>query len=145
MPSTTVLGQPVSMPLMLAPTGSTYMCDPAAEFALVRATGRAGTVFALSSAASSPCEDIAAAATGPLWYQLYPPRDRSAADQLLGRLEVSGYSVLCVTIDTPLPPRRDRDLRKWAEQAAADHATPDAWRGSTSALDGEVPVREIGR
>lgn len=109
--STTVLGQPVSMPLMLAPTGSTYMCDPAAEFALVRATGRAGTVFALSSAASSPCEDIAAAATGPLWYQLYPPRDRSAADQLLGRLEVSGYSVLCVTIDTPLPPRRDRDLR----------------------------------
>jgi isopentenyl diphosphate isomerase/L-lactate dehydrogenase-like FMN-dependent dehydrogenase len=109
--STTILGQRVAMPLILAPTGSTYMCDPAAEFAIVRATARAHTIFALSSVASAGFEDLAAAAAGPLWYQWYPPRDRSAATELLSRLEASGYPVLCVTIDTPLPPRRDRDIR----------------------------------
>jgi isopentenyl diphosphate isomerase/L-lactate dehydrogenase-like FMN-dependent dehydrogenase len=109
--STTILGQRVAMPLILAPTGSTYMCDPAAEFAIVRATGRADTIFALSSVASAGFEDLAAAAAGPLWYQWYPQRDRSAAAELLDRLEASGYPVLCVTIDTPLPPRRDRDIR----------------------------------
>jgi len=108
--STAVLGQRVSMPLILAPTGSTYMCDPVAEFAIVRATARAGTIFALSSLASSGFDDIQAAG-GPLWYQLYPPRDRSAAEERLTQLAASGCSVLCVTIDTPLPPRRDRDIR----------------------------------
>jgi isopentenyl diphosphate isomerase/L-lactate dehydrogenase-like FMN-dependent dehydrogenase len=109
--STTVLGQRVPMPLILGPTGSAYMCDPAAEFAIVRATERTGTIFALSSVASAGFEDIAAATTGPLWYQVYPSSDRSAADELLGRVEASGYSVLCVTIDTPFGPRRDRDIR----------------------------------
>jgi isopentenyl diphosphate isomerase/L-lactate dehydrogenase-like FMN-dependent dehydrogenase len=109
--STSVLGQRVSIPLILAPTGSTYMCDPAAEFAVVRATGRAGTIFALSSVASSGFEEVAAAASGGLWYQLYPPRDRSAAGEALSRLKTTGYSVLCVTIDTPFAPRRDRDVR----------------------------------
>jgi isopentenyl diphosphate isomerase/L-lactate dehydrogenase-like FMN-dependent dehydrogenase len=109
--STTVLGQPVPMPLILAPTGSAYMCDPAAEFAIVRAAQRARTIFALSSVASARFEDVAAATTGPLWYQLYPPTDRSATDEILGRVEASGYPVLCVTIDTPFAPRRDRDTR----------------------------------
>jgi len=109
--STTVLGQRVSMPVLLAPTGSAYMCDPAAELAIVRATGRAGTIFALSSVASTSFEDVAATASGPLWYQLYPPRDRAAAEGILERLREHGYSVLCVTIDTPYPPLRDRDVR----------------------------------
>jgi isopentenyl diphosphate isomerase/L-lactate dehydrogenase-like FMN-dependent dehydrogenase len=109
--STTVLGQPVSMPLLLAPTGSTYMCDPAAELAVVRATTRVGTIFALSSVASTGFDDVAAVASGPLWYQLYPPRNRTAAAELLDRLKDRGYSVLCVTIDTPLAPLRDRDVR----------------------------------
>jgi isopentenyl diphosphate isomerase/L-lactate dehydrogenase-like FMN-dependent dehydrogenase len=87
------------------------MCDPAAEIAIVRATGRRGTIFALSSVASTGFEDAAAAADGPLWYQLYPPRDRDAAEKILGRMKASGYQVLCVTIDTPMAPLRDRDVR----------------------------------
>jgi isopentenyl diphosphate isomerase/L-lactate dehydrogenase-like FMN-dependent dehydrogenase len=109
--STTVLGQQLSMPLLLAPTGSTYMCDPAAELAVVRATARVGTSFALSSVASTGFADAATAATGPLWYQLYPPRDRGVAEDVLGQLREHDYSVLCVTIDTPLAPLRDRDIR----------------------------------
>jgi isopentenyl diphosphate isomerase/L-lactate dehydrogenase-like FMN-dependent dehydrogenase len=106
-----VLGQPVPMPLILAPTGSAYMCDPAAEFAIVRSTARAGTIFALSSVASSRFEDIAEATSAPLWYQLYPPNDRTAAREILSKLEACGYSVLCVTIDTPSGQRRERDIR----------------------------------
>jgi isopentenyl diphosphate isomerase/L-lactate dehydrogenase-like FMN-dependent dehydrogenase len=109
--STTILGQPVAMPLMLAPTGSAYMCDPAAEFAIVRATKRAGTVFALSSLASADFEEIAAATAAPLWYQIYPSRDRAAVGDTLDRLQASGYPVLCVTIDTPSGARRERDIR----------------------------------
>lgn len=109
--STTVLGERISMPLMLAPTGSAYMCDPAAEFAIARATANAGTIFALSSVASASFEDVASATAGPLWYQLYPSGDRSAMDATLGRVEGAGCRVLCVTIDTPRQPRRDRDVR----------------------------------
>jgi isopentenyl diphosphate isomerase/L-lactate dehydrogenase-like FMN-dependent dehydrogenase len=109
--ATTILGQPVTTPLILAPTGSAYMCDPAAEFAIVRATARAGTIFALSSVASARFEEIAAATTAPLWYQLYPPEDRVATGETLSRLEACGYSVLCVTIDTPTGPMRERDTR----------------------------------
>jgi isopentenyl diphosphate isomerase/L-lactate dehydrogenase-like FMN-dependent dehydrogenase len=99
------------MPLILAPTGSAYMCHPGAEFAIARAASKAGTIFALSSVASASFEDTAAVATGPLWYQLYPNRDRSQLDDVLSRVEAAGCEVLCVTIDTPLQPRRDRDMR----------------------------------
>lgn len=109
--TTTVLGERISMPLMLAPTGSAYMCDPAAEFAIVRATAKAGTIFALSSVASASLDDMAAATTAPLWYQLYPARDRSAMEDVLCHAEAAGCRVLCVTIDTPQQPRRDRDVR----------------------------------
>jgi isopentenyl diphosphate isomerase/L-lactate dehydrogenase-like FMN-dependent dehydrogenase len=109
--STTVLGERISMPLMLAPTGSAYMCNPAAEFAIARATAKAGTIFALSSVASASLEDVAATTEGPLWYQLYPSGDRSAMAETLSRVEATGCRVLCVTIDTPQQPRRDRDVR----------------------------------
>jgi isopentenyl diphosphate isomerase/L-lactate dehydrogenase-like FMN-dependent dehydrogenase len=109
--STTILGERVSMPLMLAPTGSAYMCNPAAEFAIARATAKAGTIFALSSVASAGIGDLAAATTGPLWYQLYPSGDRAAMDDTLARADEAGARALCVTIDTPQPPRRDRDVR----------------------------------
>jgi isopentenyl diphosphate isomerase/L-lactate dehydrogenase-like FMN-dependent dehydrogenase len=128
--STTILGQPTSIPLILAPTGSTYMCDPAAEFAIVRATGRAGAIFALSCVASSGFKDVRTAAEGPLWYQLYPPRDRHAAETLLGQLDEAGYPVLCVTIDTPLAPRRDRDIRNGLKKPL--RITPELMLGAAA-------------
>jgi isopentenyl diphosphate isomerase/L-lactate dehydrogenase-like FMN-dependent dehydrogenase len=109
--STTVLGEPISMPLMLAPCGFARMANSQAELAVVRAAGKAGTLFAISGSASYLIEEIAREATGPLWYQLYlPPKDADATE-LIDRVEDAGYNVLCVTIDTAVTPKRERDYR----------------------------------
>src|ERR1700730_8423448 len=109
--STTVLGQKISFPLMLDPCGFARMAHSAAEIAVARAAGSAGTVFVVSGAASYSLEDIAKTATGPLWYQLYVPRDRDVAESLIERVEKAGYPVLCVTIDTAIAGKRERDYR----------------------------------
>src|SRR5262245_17899844 len=77
--ATTVLGTKVSMPLLLGPTGYARMAHSAAEFAVARAAGRAETVFVLSAGSSEPLEDVARAATGPLWFQYYPTDRESGA------------------------------------------------------------------
>jgi isopentenyl diphosphate isomerase/L-lactate dehydrogenase-like FMN-dependent dehydrogenase len=107
---TTVLGTPVSMPVMLSPCGFARMCDSQAELAVARAAARAGTVFAVSGASSYPLEEVAAAAPGPQWYQLYMAKARAETDALLDRVEAAGYPVLCVTIDSPVSPTRERDF-----------------------------------
>jgi isopentenyl diphosphate isomerase/L-lactate dehydrogenase-like FMN-dependent dehydrogenase len=115
--STTVLGERVDFPLMLAPTGMARMCDSGAEVALARAAARMGTIFVVSSAASQTLEEIADAArstdrgTGSLWYQLFIPPNRDATLALLERVKNAGYPVLCVTIDTGVTGKRERDLR----------------------------------
>lgn len=109
--STTVLGHRVSMPLLLAPCGMARVAHSQAELAVARATGEAGTIFVLSHASSYPLEEVAATATGPLWYQLYLAPDRNATARILDRVEAAGYDVLCVTIDEPLAAKRERDLR----------------------------------
>ena len=109
--ATTVLGQAVSMPLLLAPCGMARLAHAEAELGAVRAAGSAGTLFAVSAAASQPLEAIAAGATGPLWYQLYLPAARSDAEALVERAAAAGYGVLCVNIDSPVSPKRERDYR----------------------------------
>jgi L-lactate dehydrogenase (cytochrome) len=109
--STTVLGRRVSMPLLLAPCGMARVANSQAELAVARAAGDAGTIFVLSHASSYPLEDVAAAASGPLWYQLYLPPDRDETSRILERVEGAGYDVLCVTIDEPIAAKRERDLR----------------------------------
>jgi isopentenyl diphosphate isomerase/L-lactate dehydrogenase-like FMN-dependent dehydrogenase len=109
--STTVLGQPVTMPVLLAPCGMARMADSEAELAVARSAQRAGTVFAISGASSYSLEDIAGAATGPLWYQLYLPPTRDGAAALIARVEDAGYPVLCVTVDTAVEITRERDVR----------------------------------
>jgi isopentenyl diphosphate isomerase/L-lactate dehydrogenase-like FMN-dependent dehydrogenase len=109
--STTVLGRRISMPLMLAPCGFARMANSQAELAVARAAGKAGTLFAVSGSASYLVDEIAKAATGPLWYQLYLPPKQTDADALIDRVERSGYDVLCITIDTAVTPKRERDYR----------------------------------
>jgi isopentenyl diphosphate isomerase/L-lactate dehydrogenase-like FMN-dependent dehydrogenase len=132
--STTVLGQPVRMPVLLAPCGMARMADSDAELAVARAAGRAGTIFAVSGASSYSLEEIARAATGPLWYQLYLPPERAVADALLARVERAGYGVVCVTIDTAVEITRERDIRnrltlplRITPQLIAGGATRPAW------------------
>ena len=85
------------------------MCDSEAELASARAAGSAGTIFAVSGAASVPPGDVMRAASGPLWYQLYMGPDLDEVGQLLESVSASGYRVLCVTIDSAVSPARDRD------------------------------------
>ncbi|TQM11929.1 alpha-hydroxy acid oxidase [Pseudonocardia kunmingensis] len=109
--TTTVLGDEVSMPLLLAPCSFARMCHSDAEAGVARAAGRAGTVYVVPGGAGERPEVVIRSATGPLWYQLYLKPDRAANAELLDRVEAAGYRTLCVTIDTAIKPYREKDLR----------------------------------
>jgi 4-hydroxymandelate oxidase len=109
--ATTILGQPVSMPVLIAPTAFQCLADPEGEKATARAAGAAGTIMVLSSLSNTAVEDVVAAATGPIWFQLYVYRDRGATLGLVERAEAAGCSALVVTVDAPLLGRRERDVK----------------------------------
>ncbi len=109
--STSVLGTSVSMPLLLGPVGFTRMMDPAGDLAAVGAAGAAGTLATLSSMSGHTIAEVAAAATGPAWFQLYFLGGRTGAEQLVDRAKQAGYRALVVTLDTPMPGNRERDSR----------------------------------
>lgn len=110
-PATTVLGTPVSMPVLVAPTAFHKLADPDGEVATARAAGAAGTVMILSTLSTTPVEDVVAAASGPVWFQLYVYRDRAATEGLVRRVEAAGCTALVLTVDAPLLGRRERDVR----------------------------------
>jgi L-lactate dehydrogenase (cytochrome) len=109
--ATTVLGQPVSLPLLGAPMGLTGLLHPDGEVALARALGGAGSISVLAAMASCPVEDVAAAAPGPVWFQMYIWRDRGLVQQMLHRAWAAGLPVLVLTVDVPCAGNRDRDRR----------------------------------
>jgi 4-hydroxymandelate oxidase len=109
--STTVLGAPVSMPVLVAPTAFHKLACPEGELATARAAARAGTIMVLSSLSNTAIEDVAAAAGDALWFQLYVYRDRGATAALVARAEAAGARALVVTVDAPLLGRRERDVR----------------------------------
>ncbi len=109
--ATTALGIPISMPVMVAPTAYQRMAHRDGELATARAAGKAGTIMIVSTIASTRLEDVAKAATGPLWFQVYVHPDRDITRELVRRAESAGYRALCLTVDTPILGRRERDLR----------------------------------
>jgi 4-hydroxymandelate oxidase len=110
-PSTTLLGQAVSMPILVAPTAFHRLAHPEGEVATARAAGRAGTIMVLSTLSNSPVEAVVAASPAPVWFQLYVYRDRGATEALVRRVEAAGCRALVVTVDAPLLGRRERDVR----------------------------------
>ncbi|MGE5125053.1 MAG: alpha-hydroxy acid oxidase [Betaproteobacteria bacterium] len=108
---TTVLGIPLSMPLLLAPVGSSRMFYPRGEEVAARAAGAAGTAYVLSTLSGCRLEDVAAASSGPVFYQLYLLGGREVAAATIERARKAGYAALVVTIDTPVSGLRERDLR----------------------------------
>jgi len=108
---TEVLGIPMALPVALAPTAFNKLGHPDGELAAVRAAGAAGTFMCCSTISSTALEDVAAAATGPLWFQLYVYRDRSVTEDLVRRAEAAGCRAIVLTVDTPRLGRRERDLR----------------------------------
>jgi 4-hydroxymandelate oxidase len=109
--STTVLGTRVSMPVLVAPTAFHKLACAEGELATARAASRAGTVMILSSLSNTRVEEVCAAATGPVWFQLYVYRDRGATAALVARAEAAGARALVLTVDAPLLGRRERDVR----------------------------------
>jgi 4-hydroxymandelate oxidase len=110
--TTTVLGQTMPMPLILAPAAFHKLATPEGEIATVRAAGAHGLTMTLSTLSTTRLEDVAQAATSPLWYQLYVYKDREVTRDLVQRAEAAGYRALVLTVDTPLLGRRERDVRQ---------------------------------
>lgn len=112
--STMLLGRPLAFPLVLAPTGFTRIADPAGELAVVRAAGRAGIPFTLSTMGTRSIDECAAVA-GPgarLWFQVYAWRDRDLIRAMLDRAATAGFEAICLTVDTAMLGRRERDVRR---------------------------------
>jgi len=109
--TTTLLGQNISMPILIAPTAFHKLAHPEGELATVRAAGAAGTIMVLSSLSTTLVEDVTKAATGPVWFQLYINKDRGFTRELVARVEAAGCTALMLTVDTPEWGRRERDVR----------------------------------
>jgi len=110
-----VLGARSPHPFMLAPVGVQAIAHPEAELATARAAAATGTPLIVSSASSTPMEEISEAmGETPRWFQLYWVSDREVVESLVRRAELSGYSAIVLTLDTLYLGWRDRDLRNHA-------------------------------
>ena len=108
---TRVLGFDLALPFLLAPVGYSRLMHPGGEVAAARAAGRAGTGYILSTISGHKLEDVKAGSAGPVFYQLYLMGGRGAAEAVIERAQVAGFSALVVTIDTPVSGIRERDYR----------------------------------
>jgi 4-hydroxymandelate oxidase len=121
---TTVLGIPVSMPVLVAPMAYQQIAHEEHELATARGAAAAGTLMCLSTVANATPADVATAAPGaPRWLQIYVFKDRAVSDEIISQALDAGFSGLVLTADLPVVGIRDRELR-------AGFATPE----------GEVPA-----
>src|SRR6059036_1757990 len=119
----TVLGRRLELPFLLAPVGSSRMFYPRGEEAAARAAGAAGTAYILSTLSGCRLEDVKAASTGPVWYQLYLVGGREVASATIERARLAGLSALAVTIDTAVSGLRERDVRNGTKELLG----PSTW------------------
>ncbi len=110
--STTILGRPASMPLIVAPTGYSRIAHSQGELAVARAAQRAGIPYSLSTMGTRSIEDVAAVCTTDKWFQIYTWRDRPLVEELVARAKAAGYTTVWLTVDTAVLGRRERDVRR---------------------------------
>lgn len=109
--ATSLFGVSYSAPIGIAPVGLTGLIWPGADAALARTAAEVGIPYTLSTVATTSPEVAGPAAAGMGWFQLYPPRDHTIRDDLLDRVEASGFTTLVVTADVPAPSRRERQRK----------------------------------
>jgi isopentenyl diphosphate isomerase/L-lactate dehydrogenase-like FMN-dependent dehydrogenase len=109
--STTVLGQPVALPLLGAPMGLNGLVHHHGEAGIARALHDAGSIYVLGAMASYSIEEIAELAPGPSWFQMYVWKDRALVQELVERARAAGHLALVLTVDVPRAAARDRDRR----------------------------------
>jgi L-lactate dehydrogenase (cytochrome) len=114
--ATTLLGTALSMPVLLAPCGLVQFMHPDGALGVARAAAAMGTVSMLSTVAGAALEDVAAATTSPMWFQLYAPGGPEQTEELVDRAQRAGYAGLVVTLDTPALGHRERDIRHGVSQ-----------------------------
>jgi isopentenyl diphosphate isomerase/L-lactate dehydrogenase-like FMN-dependent dehydrogenase len=109
---TTVLGTEVALPVLVAPTAFQRLAHPEGEAATARAAAAAGTIMTLATLSSvTPAELSASVPGAPQWFQLYWSRDRGFTQGLVEAAAESGFGAIVLTVDLPVPGRRERDLR----------------------------------
>ena len=109
--ASTMAGQPVAMPLALAPTGLTGMQHADGEILAARAAKKAGVPFTLSTMSICSIEDVAADIQAPFWFQLYVMKDRGFVDRLIDRAKSAGCSALVLTLDLQILGQRHKDIK----------------------------------
>lgn len=106
---TTLFGEEIDWPVMIAPTGASKLFHRDGEPAVIRAAEKFGMVYSLSTLGTTTIEDGAAAGHCPMMYQVYVFKDRGLTTDLVGRCKAAGYKALCLTVDTPVAGNRERD------------------------------------
>jgi (S)-mandelate dehydrogenase len=106
-----LFGRTYRQPFGISPVGLANLIWPGTDLMLVRAAAEAGMPYILSSAGTTSLEDIAKAGNGHAWFQLYIANREEITDDLIRRAGAAGYEVLVVTVDIPIPGKRNRDIR----------------------------------
>lgn len=109
--ATSLWGQRFAAPFGIAPVGLVGLFHPDGELLLAQAARDAGVPFILSGASIATIEDVARIAPEHAWYQLYPAREQRISLDMLRRATQAGVGVLVLTVDLPIPARRERDVR----------------------------------
>ena len=139
--TTTVLGIPVAMPLLVAPMSFHRLAHPEGELATARAAAAAGTIMCLAMFASTSPRAVADAAPGsPRWFQVYPLRDAGAMRAAIAEAADAGFQALVLTVDTPRVARRERDVRS-GFQVPAD--VPSAFLGTLVGSGRQVSTSQL--
>ncbi len=130
--STTFLGHRLRIPVMLAPIGSLQLLTPEAGVAVAKAAEEFGTINFVSSVTQPSLEKIAAAARTPKIFQLYVAGDLKWVESLLARVKNAGYGALCLTVDTAIYGRRERQMMdRWLppsrRQTGYEYRTALTW------------------
>jgi L-lactate dehydrogenase (cytochrome) len=137
--ATTILGEPVSLPLALAPIGLCGMQHGDGEILACRAAQAAGIPFTLSTMSICSIEDVAASVDKPFWFQLYVMKDRGFVKALIERAAAAKCSALVLTVDLQILGQRHRDIKngmtvppEWTIGKIIDMASKPAWLRSVA-------------
>jgi len=109
--STTVLGQKIDFPLFLSATAMHRLYHHHGERATAKAAEKMGTMFGISTMATTSLEDIGKLTNGPKLFQIYIHKDRGLTDNLIERCKQAGFNSVCLTVDTVVAGNRERDHR----------------------------------
>ncbi len=130
-PSHKILGKPVRLPVILAPIGSLVSFDEGAGLTVAEGADRFGVAMTLSSVNDVPLEDVRAAGAAPQIFQLYVRGDNAFVDEIARRAIACGYDAFCITVDTAVYSRRERDIAK-------RYAKP--WRRAATGIDAQAAL-----